>query len=219
MNFLCLNLIDDYNDNMNKTDISDQLRNQYRMDYWIRNKKWWWAIFMWAIGVAATNAWVIYDTRYAIEKAKAESTLPPPEGTLPPKWSHQDFLVELVYDLMWPEQTRNHVLHLLSMDDKTFDSSFKTTNSFSSFNPSAQAATGVEYDLSNPSERKKYFEATKPTTLTKARMNNSVYFPRLFDGLRHASFPVIKVHCQFCYYQFTHDFDDMHSGQQWATGW
>ena len=130
---------------------------------------------MWAIGVAATNAWIIYDMWYAIEKAKAESTLPPPEGTLPPKWSHQDFLVELVYNLMWPEQTRNHVLHLLSMDDKTFDSSFKTTNSFSSFNPSTQAATGVEYDLSNPSERKKYFEATKPTTLTKARMNNSVF--------------------------------------------
>ena len=82
MNFLRLNLIDDYNDNMNNTDISDQLRNQYCMDYWICNKKWWWAIFMWAIGVAATNAWIIYDTRYAIEKAKAESTLPPQRAAM-----------------------------------------------------------------------------------------------------------------------------------------
>ena len=39
MNFLRLNLFDDYNDNMNNTNISDQLRNNYRMDYWIRNKK------------------------------------------------------------------------------------------------------------------------------------------------------------------------------------
>ena len=37
MNFLRLNLIDDYNDNMNNTDIS--LWNNYHMDYWIRNKK------------------------------------------------------------------------------------------------------------------------------------------------------------------------------------
>jgi hypothetical protein len=62
--FLRLNLIDDYNNNMNSTDISDQLRNQYRPDHWMRNRKWWWAFFIWAIGVAAANAWKMYDVMY-----------------------------------------------------------------------------------------------------------------------------------------------------------
>jgi hypothetical protein len=43
---LRLNFIDIYNMNMNGADIADQLRNQYRPDHWIRNRKWWWAFFI-----------------------------------------------------------------------------------------------------------------------------------------------------------------------------
>ena len=49
--FLLLNLIDDYNNNMNGTDISDQLRNQYRPDHWMRNRKWWWAFLFGQLGL------------------------------------------------------------------------------------------------------------------------------------------------------------------------
>ncbi len=53
---LCLNFIDIYNHNMNGADIANQLWNQYRPDHWMRNQKWWWAFFIWGIGVAGVNA-------------------------------------------------------------------------------------------------------------------------------------------------------------------
>ena len=43
--------------NMNSTDIADQLRGVYRPDHWMRHRKWRWAYFIWAIGVAGVNAY------------------------------------------------------------------------------------------------------------------------------------------------------------------
>jgi hypothetical protein len=45
MGYLRLDVIDNYNQNIDQTDIADQLRGQYRPDCWIQHKKWWWAIF------------------------------------------------------------------------------------------------------------------------------------------------------------------------------
>ena len=39
--FLRLNINDDYNEDMGHVDISDQLRNYYRFDHWMRKTKWW----------------------------------------------------------------------------------------------------------------------------------------------------------------------------------
>ena len=38
MSYICLNVIDDYNDWMNSTDISDQLHNTYPPDHWMQNR-------------------------------------------------------------------------------------------------------------------------------------------------------------------------------------
>jgi hypothetical protein len=59
MKYLWLNVIDDYNNRMNATDIADQLRGNYRPNHWMRNRKLWWAFFIWAIGVAGVNAYRI----------------------------------------------------------------------------------------------------------------------------------------------------------------
>jgi len=45
---------------MNSVDVADQLRNNYRMDHWLRQRKWWWSIFLWGLGVLLTNSYVIY---------------------------------------------------------------------------------------------------------------------------------------------------------------
>ena len=45
-----LSLADLYNHNMNQVDLADQLRTWYRPDgLWIRQRKWWWNIFLWYV--------------------------------------------------------------------------------------------------------------------------------------------------------------------------
>ncbi len=60
LTFLRMNTIDNYNKTMGYVDIADQLRGNYRCDHWLRNRKWWWSLFFWALGVMLTNAYVSY---------------------------------------------------------------------------------------------------------------------------------------------------------------
>ena len=55
-----LNVIDDYNNNMNNADIADQLRGTYRWDTFMRKRKWWWSIMFWCLEMLQTNAYVCY---------------------------------------------------------------------------------------------------------------------------------------------------------------
>ena len=60
LKYLRLEHIDMYNNNMGGVDIADQLRGNYRFDHWVRNRKWWWSIFIWGFGQLITNAYVCY---------------------------------------------------------------------------------------------------------------------------------------------------------------
>ena len=53
-----------YNFYMNSVDVADQLRNSYGFQHWIRNRKWWWALFMWGFGVLLVNTYIIYKTAH-----------------------------------------------------------------------------------------------------------------------------------------------------------
>ncbi len=56
---------------MNQVDLADQLRMWYRPDgLWIRQKKWWWNIFIWCMGQAVVNAYVLYKAVCEEEKKK-----------------------------------------------------------------------------------------------------------------------------------------------------
>lgn len=82
MQFLRLNTIHDYNMNMGGVDLADQLRLQYQMDTWIRNRKWWWSIMFWSIGLILTNAYVVYVNASLVYFNKQRKDL----------ISHHDFL-------------------------------------------------------------------------------------------------------------------------------
>lgn len=61
LRFLRLNINDFYNNNMGHVDVSDQLRNTYRFDHWLRQWKWWWSIWLWSLGVLLVNAYATYQ--------------------------------------------------------------------------------------------------------------------------------------------------------------
>jgi len=118
--FHCLNVIDEYINNMNSTDITDQLHGVYRPDHWMRNWKWWWVIWIRGIGVAGVNAYRIYEVMYE-EQNDSIKTVCRHVG------SHARFLEELVNNFMFPGETSKHLHVLQSMDDSTFALSVKLT--------------------------------------------------------------------------------------------
>jgi hypothetical protein len=77
MKHLRFNVIEDYNQHMNSTNIADQLRGNYRPDQWMRQRKWWWAFFIWGIGAARVNAYKIYEAIYNEEAMKGMPNLSP----------------------------------------------------------------------------------------------------------------------------------------------
>lgn len=60
MKFLRMNHIHQYNHTMGNVDIADQLRGSYDFKYWLRNRKWWWSLWNWGLGVMLTNAYIMY---------------------------------------------------------------------------------------------------------------------------------------------------------------
>ena len=71
-----MNLIDNYNHTMGNVDVTDQLRGAYRLDHWVRNRKWWWSMLFWALGTKLVNAFVLYikvNEAYGIPKEKLMS--------------------------------------------------------------------------------------------------------------------------------------------------
>ena len=180
---------------MNYVDMADQLRNQYRSDHWLRNRKWWWAFLIWSIGVSATNAWKMYDVMYNTARGNGEH--------LPMKWTHRDFLVQLAYDLIFPQQTKLHLQELRDQDARTAVSSVSSsrTGSLDAFE-NMTAPSLKRYDFSCDSGVDSFLKEVPPERLTRQKIEKG-YFANRLDGLRHATAESSKdrlVRCQYCYF-------------------
>ncbi len=46
MDYLQLNIMDNYINNLKLVDLADQICNCYYFDDWLRNQKWWWSIIL-----------------------------------------------------------------------------------------------------------------------------------------------------------------------------
>ena len=93
--FKRLSLADLYNKHMNSVDMSDQLRNVYRPDgLWLRQRKWWWSIFLWCLGQAITNAYLDYKRTCELEKKKPMAHLDFQEAVAT-AWCRTPFLISM----------------------------------------------------------------------------------------------------------------------------
>ena len=191
MKYLRLTLIDEYNNFMNAVDLADQLRNHYRFNHWLRNRKWWWSIFLWALGVATTNAFKMYERLYEEERAK--------KVPMCKKWSHLEFLQELVYDFMgWETDAKS------SGNDGSVSAS--TTRRGSSYSCQSQvSAQEWNYDLTTKQGREDWFSLNPPDNITKSRMRGTHFSCRM-DGKFHPFIPAISEtnYCQYCRYKYQH---------------
>ena len=61
---LRLNVNKSYNDNMNLVDLSDKLRNVYRVDHWMRKYKWWYYIFYFGFMASSLSMHTLLTKHY-----------------------------------------------------------------------------------------------------------------------------------------------------------
>jgi hypothetical protein len=169
----------------------------------MRNRKWWWAFFIWGLGVATTNAYKMYCSMYDEEKARRAQRRRN-SGGMPKKWTHLEFQVELIYDLLYPGQTDVHLQSISELDDRSIDS----TRTLTSFESVPNQELDERIDLDSDNGRANYLRDHNPTIMTKNTMITNKPWRRRFDGLRHASLPVTGKHCQYCYYQYMYEFND-----------
>ena len=162
----------------------------------MRQRKWWWVFFIWAIGVAGVNAYKIYEVMYDEKEAKKTPGLPP-------WWTHAKFLEELVYDFIFPGRSKNNVvIHPESMGNSDLSARTEASSirSLAVFGQGNDCDEGV-YDLRSSICRKQYLQAVPTVRISKGALEGG-YFSHRLNGMRHNWIPVKEAdHCQFFYYQ------------------
>ena len=103
---------------------------------------------------------------------------------LPPKWTHAQFLEELVYDNMLPGQVRKHDDLLEGSDDASLALPVWKSHLFPLYGSQASWSTD-EHDLNCSTGVKEILEKCKTHCITKGRKERN-FFTRRLDGQRRA---------------------------------
>jgi hypothetical protein len=124
---------------------------------------------MWGLGVPQVNAYKIYQYMWDEEKAKERRDLPE-------KWSHAEFIEQLVYDLIFPEQT---VVHQEALQEEEDDLSVSRRSLSSVSGTSLQEEEDREWNFSCNSGINQFLARDKGRRITKEKMNGSHFSRRL----------------------------------------
>jgi hypothetical protein len=170
----------------------------------MRQRKRWWAFFIWGVGIAAVNVFKMYESMYEEEKERRGARRSTSGVGMPKKRTHLEFLVELVYDFIFPGRICAHLRTIGELDD----TSISSTRTLSSFESVKESQLDEDVDLNCDSGRANYLATKKTEVMTKKAMKMNDKWPRRFDGMRHASLPLSARHCQYCLYQFKYELDD-----------
>ena len=162
-------------------------------------------LFIWALGVGSTNPWLIYNDMYTAAKKDSRKGTP-----LLPKWSHCEFIKELVYGLLFPDQSRAQVEKSKAMSVKKFCDSVKTTSSMSLFG-NTKSPLDHKWDFLCQARVDKYLDKVKQSTMNCMCMQSN-YFHRRFDGFQHPTVCSIfqSDRSQYFYYQWVNEFTNEH---------
>ena len=191
---------------MNDIDIANQLWGHHRPDHWMHHKKWWWAIFIWGIGVAQVNAYKIdaykiYVTMWEEENKKGKMDLPV-------KWMHGEFIEQLVYDMIFPRQTEVHRDLLLRDKDDDDETAIIDKSLLSCGSSNLQAEDDREWDFSCQEGINTFLKNNGERKVTTGGMNGA-YISHLFDGKFHSSvLALAHMQCQYCYYIWNNEYND-----------
>lgn len=165
---------------------------------------------LWAVGVAATNAYIIYDRLYEEEKKKKEK--------MPKKWDHMQFLQELIHDFVgWGAAAE------VVDDDVTAtsvsESTTATTRRGSSYS-SIPAQPRHFFDLTTEEGREDFISLVKVSQINRNRMEGA-FFSCRFDGNQHNSVPIRirDAYCQYCRYKWSEmsEYDREHNRSMQKT--
>lgn len=183
--FKRLNLIHLYNHGMGHVDIADQLRLQYRPCRWMRNRKWWWAFFLWGLGVSVTNAYCLYRKIWEIACKKKKKM----EGGR--ELTHLQFVEKLSLQLLFPNVKMMNV-----------QVSRVTSRALHDINyvPLTQFRIDSVLDV-------------RVRKVTEASLRD--YFPQRFDGQYHPFIAArSRRPCQLCLYKGRTHYDKLSDGQK-----
>ena len=181
-NFLRPNFVNCYSYDMNSVDSADQLQKNYELGMNLRQRKWWWTVFLWAFDVALVNAFLLYKQYYKMHDLEPLSHY---------RFREQVFLAWIDSDNNWPTRYSNRKRRKLPepVGGLAVKSISKRTQSSASISSLSTRMTRSSHASSlvpkHPAEDKR-----NCTTLTLSNLSSGLFSNRLIVNETCTHFPL-----------------------------